>query len=146
MESHKLALRVEKLGRFLQFITAAAAEVQYSAAPVEQIIIKHRSGLNFLSACTQYCKNGRTYNEAWESAVKEKAKNEGFSSKDMELLLGFGAGFGASDTGGQVSHCRLYAELTAENLKTAKEEQARKSRLYQMLGIFAGVSLSLLLI
>ena len=145
MESHKLALRVEKLGRFLQFITAAMAEVQYSAAPVEQIIVKHGSDLNFLSACTDRCKDGGTFNEAWTAAVKSEAKNEGFKDKDIELLLGFGSGFGASDTNGQVSHCRLYSNLTAENLKTAKEEQTRKSRLYQMLGIFAGISLSLLL-
>lgn len=146
MESHKLALRVEKLERFLQFLTAAAAEVQYSAAPVEQIIAKHGCGLDFLSACSGYCGNGCAFYKAWSSAVKDKAKNEGFSDKDIELLLGFGTGFGASDTGGQVSHCRLYSKLAAESYKNAKEEQNRKSRLYQMLGIFAGISLSLLLI
>ncbi len=146
MESHKLALRVEKLERFLIFITSAGAEVRYSAAPVDEIVAKHGAGLDFLSYCIKYGRDGSSFGEAWISAVKSEAENEGFSAKDCELLLGFGEGFGTSDTNGQISHCRLYSQLAAENLKNAKDEQARKSRLYQMLGIFAGISLSLLLI
>lgn len=145
MESHKLALRVERLEAFLRFLSAAQTEIRYSASPVEQIVRKHGGDFDFLSACADYCSSGETFTGAWTKAVKTTAVNEGFIEKDLTLLQGFGAEFGASDTDGQISHCRLYSDLVTANLKTAKEEQSRKSKLYLMLGIFAGISASLLL-
>lgn len=145
MESRKLAVRVEKLEAFLLFLSAAKTEIRYSAMPVDGIVKKHGAGLPFLSECARRCADGEDWVSAWSTAVEEKAGDEGFSKKDAELLRGFGAGFGVSDTAGQMAHCSLYADLTAADLQGAKEERDKKSKLYLMLGVFAGLTAALLL-
>lgn len=144
MESHKLTVRVEKLEAFLRFLSAAKTEIRYSSMPVESIIRRHGEGISFFS----YLKDvgiGGDWVSAWNEAVAKRALDEGFFHRDVELLKGFGAGFGASDTDGQLSHFSLYANLTAAALNDAKEERNRKAKLYQMLGIFAGMAAAILL-
>lgn len=144
MESHKLTVRVEKLEAFLRFLSAARTEIRFSSMPVESIIRTHSEGISFFS----YIKagsSGHDWVSAWNEAVAKRAINEGFFRKDLELLKGFGAGFGSSDTDGQLSHFSLYENLTSSALNAAKEEQNRKSKLYLMLGIFGGMAAAILL-
>lgn len=145
MESHRLAMRVEQLEAILRFISAAQTEIRFSALPVEQIVQKHGEDLEFLRICGEDCKNGSSFITAWESGVNEGTKSKGLNQKDISLLRGFGREFGASDTDGQLSHCALYNELISDGLKNAREEKTRKSKLYQMLGVFSGMAAALLL-
>jgi stage III sporulation protein AB len=145
MESHKLSVRVEKLEKFLRFLTSAKTEIRYSSMPVESIVQKYGEGLSFLADCAKRNSGGQGWPSAWNESVASRAAGEGFSKKDLDLLYGFGGGFGATDTEGQLSHISLYLGLTAEALKSAKEEREKKSRLYQMLGTFAGIASALLL-
>lgn len=144
MESHKLSVRVEKLEAFLRFLSAAKTEIRFSSMPVESIIRRHGDGISFFSYIKDVNSNG-DWVGAWNEAVNKCAMAEGFFRKDLELLEGFGAGFGASDTDGQISHFSLYANLTTAALNDAKEERNRKSKLYLMLGIFGGMAAAILL-
>ena len=141
MESHRLTLRVEQLEKFLKFLSAAQTEIRFSALPVDQIVKRHGNGLPFLKACGACFENGMDFFTVWQDGVDRS----GMSDKDKDLLNGFGRGFGTSDTEGQISHCSLYYELTSLSLKEAKEEKDRKSKLYQMFGIFSGMAAALLL-
>lgn len=144
-ESHKLASRVDCLEAFLRFLSAAETEIRYSGTPIRQIIRLHGEELSFLRACLQKCDRGVNFSGAWRRSVEQEAKAEGFSLPDRKLLASFGKEFGASDTQGQLSLCELYLTLFQGNLKTAKEERNKKSRLYLTLGIFGGLAASLLL-
>nr|WP_319487961.1 stage III sporulation protein AB [uncultured Caproiciproducens sp.] len=145
MESHRLAMRVEQLETFLRFVSSAQTEIRFSALPVEQIVQRHGSDLEFLRLCGSSFQKGVDFLTAWQTGVSCCAKNSGFNEKDIELLKGFGRGFGVSDTDGQLSHCALYYELTAQSLKDARDEKERKSKLYQMFGVFSGMAAALLL-
>lgn len=145
MESHRLVMRVEQLEAFLRFISAAQTEIRFAALPVEQIIQRHGNDLEFLRICGEECKRGSGFFNAWDSGVREGTKGRGFNDKDIALLHRFGSGFGTSDTEGQLSHCSLYYELISDGLKNAREEKIRKSKLYQMLGVFSGMAAALLL-
>ncbi len=144
-ESHKLTRRVDRLEAFLRFISAAQTEIRYSGTPIRQIIRLHGEELTFLTACLRDCAVGVKFSDAWRRSVEREAKAEGFSPSDRKLLLAFGGEFGGSDTEGQLSLCSLYLTLFQGNLKTAKEEKNKKSRLYLTLGIFGGLAASLLL-
>ncbi len=144
MESHKLAVRVEKLEAFVRFLSSARAEIRYSSMPVESVLQAHGEGISFFSGL-RGAPAGRNWNEAWDEAVSQHAREEGFSPKDLELLKGFGAGFGASDTEGQLAHFSLYETLAASSLKEAREQRDRKSKLYLMLGVFGGMAAAILL-
>ena len=145
MESRKLFVRVESLESFLRFLSAAKTEVRYSAVPVIQVIKKHNVGFEFMEECVSNCEKGDHFSAAWERSVACCAKEDGFTACDIKLLLSFGEGFGASDTEGQLAHLELYTGLFGTNLKSARDDRNRKSKLYLMLGIFAGLSSALLL-
>jgi len=144
-ESRKLAVRAESLESFLRFLSAAKTEVRYSAVPVVQIVAKHGSELHFFQECVRRCDQGESFAAAWKLAALNSRKADGFAVHDVELLLSFGEGFGASDTDGQLSHMELFSELFCTNLKSAREDRNRKSKLYLMLGVFAGLFSALLL-
>jgi stage III sporulation protein AB len=144
MESHKLAVRAEKLEAFLRFLSSARAEIRYSSMPVESILLTHGEGISFFSYLHGVTADG-AWSDAWNDAVTKHAKDEGFFPKDLELLKGFGAGFGSSDTEGQLAHFSLYENLAASALDEAKKERDRKSKLYLMLGIFGGTAAAILL-
>lgn len=145
LESHKLTARVEQLEAFLRFLSLAQTEIRFAALPVEQIVQKHGRELEFLRLCAQNCGGGKAFSTVWEQSVTAGTGDGGLLSQDIELLRGFGSGFGASDVDGQLSHCALYTELIGESLKSAREEKGKKSRLYQTLGVFAGITAALVL-
>lgn len=70
---------------------------------------------------------------------------KGLQKKDLDLLNGFGTGFGASDTESQVAHFTLYETLTTSAINEARAERDRKSKLYLMLGVFGGMAAAILL-
>jgi Stage III sporulation protein AB (spore_III_AB). len=146
MESHRLAARAEQLEAFLRFLSRAQTEIRFAALPVEQIVQRHGGELDFLRVCARSCTRGEPFSAAWEESVGKGAGGQGFLPGDVDLLRDFGRGFGASDVEGQLSHCALYTELIGERLKTAREDRDRKSKLYQMLGIFGGIAAALLLV
>lgn len=144
MESHKLTVRVEKLEAFLRFLSSSRAEIRYSSMPVETILKTHGEGIAFFSRL-QGAGGSGNWMETWKKAVSEHAGSEGFSRKDLDLLQGFGTGFGSSDTESQVAHFSLYETLTASAVSEARAERDRKSKLYLMLGVFGGIAAAILL-
>lgn len=145
MESRRLTLRVEQLEAFLRFLSLAQTEIRFTALPVEQIVERHGGELMFLQKCANECSLGKPFTVSWEESVNSQSKTGGFLPSDLELLKSFGSELGASDVEGQLSHCSLYSELIRESLKNAREEKNRKSRLYQILGIFSGMAAALVL-
>jgi stage III sporulation protein AB len=145
MESHRLTMRVEQLEAFLRFLSAAQTEIRFAALPVEQIVQRHGGEMEFLRICAEHCRENGSFLSAWNAGVQSGTRGRGFLAGDIGLLHGFGEGFGASDTEGQLSHCALYSQLISENLKNAREEKNRKSKLYQTLGVFSGMAAALLL-
>lgn len=138
-------MRVSKLEAFLRFLNEAQTEIRYVSMPVEQLLSLHPENLKILSFCVDRLKQNSDFPKAWKSAIKKEAKAEGFFQKDLLLLLDFGEGFGCTDTQGQLSHCSLYTAFFQANLKEAKEDFVKKSRLYVTLGVFGGLAVSLLL-
>lgn len=145
VQSHRLSQRVAQLEGMLRFLNAAQTEIRYSAASVVEIIQRHGSSLAFLQQCAARCKAGADFHTAWEEGLRMEANGMGLTESDRSLLHDFGDGFGASDVDGQLSHCRLYAELFQDRLESARQEKARKGKLYLMLGSFSGVAVALFL-
>ena len=100
--------------------------------------------LHFCSSVRLVIKRGRISIPPGKRGA-HRAKGTGLTEEDQTLLRDFGSGFGASDVEGQLSHCRLYAELFQDRLERARQEKARKGKLYLMLGSFSGIAVALFL-
>ena len=142
-ESHKLRVRVERLEKFLCFLTEAETEIRYSAAPVDQIVARHSQGLRFLRRCAALCREGDAFPSAWDKSLEEE--QGGLHAGDAALLRGFGAGFGTTDRQGQMAHCGLYRGLAEARLEQAEREREAKAKLCLSLGVAAGLAAALLL-
>ena len=142
LQSHKLRRRKERLRTFLEFLSAARTEISYAALPVEEILERHGQGLDFLAPYFAARTAGAPFLQAWDKAVHSPL----LTQEDRAVVSGFGDGFGASDTEGQMAHCGLYMDLTRKLLAGAEEDCARKCKLYQMLGICGGAVAALVII
>lgn len=145
LEAYKLRLRVEYLEHFLQFILAVQAEIQFSAFPVRQLIVRHSGELKVCALCEQFCVQGEAFPSAWKKATMQGAKGNGLTKKEIQMIADFGAGLGSSDMAGQISYCELAAQRFRTQLEEARQEKGKKSKLYAMLGIFSGTAAALVI-
>ncbi len=143
-ESLRLKMRVLRLEEFLRFLQTAETAMRFAAEPLFKILQKHGESLAFLRECRSLMEKGESFDEAWNHSMK-KAAASGFSREDVERLREFGAGWGVTDTEGQIAHCRLSKELLEAQLQEARLQKQTKARLYQMLGIFGGIGAAILL-
>lgn len=143
LEAYKLRLRVESLEHFLQFVLSIQTEIQFSAFPVRQLIARHRNEMKILQLCDELCSQGEEFPTAWKRAAAQGTRGIGLSKKEIRLMTEFGSGLGSSDMAGQRSHCELTTQLLRVQLEEARKEQAKKSKLYAMLGIFSGTAMAL---
>lgn len=80
-------------------------------------------------------------------AALEKAGEKLLSQKkDQTLYRGFVQGLGTSDTQGQLEHIELYSVMLETHLEEAREDCDKKSRLYVSLGLFAGLTLCIVML
>jgi len=81
-----------------------------------------------------------------QTCLKNSAKELIPDSGDRKLFSEFIDGFGVSDTESQLNHITLYTEIFEEHLENAREENRKKRKLFVFLGLFAGITLSLILL
>ncbi len=88
----------------------------------------------------------QSVSEYWNGLIDSVPKHIGLKEDDIELIKGFGKSLGITDTQGQINNCELYSGLISERLKTSKEAEFSKSRLYKVLGFSVGCALTLLIV
>ena len=149
MASHKLRMREIFMEHYIKFLSFLEAEIRYSAKPLPNILSKSLNDVvisPLLFECLTQMKQGVSLNTAWINSIYNIPPYYGLNNDDIELLKSFVDRLGVDDIEGQISNCKLNIEFINEHLKNAREEKKKKSKLYLMLGVFGGVSLSLLLI
>ena len=139
--SHKLSLRVEFLRKYLSFIKYIETEIKYSADLIYDLMKKYKTTgtmKKFIDECCYNMENSMSVSGAWNLALKKISGDSGLCSNDIEIINSFGENLGKNDINGQISHCNLTSELIGSCLTSAKDNKARKSKLYFMLCLFSG--------
>ena len=91
-------------------------------------------------------KDFRGFEEIWKEQVERLLKEDGFQKEDRYLLETLGNGLGYLDLKMQTENLNLVMLQTEEAVRLAKEMQQVKGKMYQTLGVTAGVFLTLLII
>ena len=65
---------------------------------------------------------------------------------DKKLYSEFISGLGLSDIENQMNHIKLYEALVSQHLQEACDDYIRRSKLYVSLGLFGGITLSMLIL
>lgn len=145
--SHKLSLRVEILRKYLSFIKYIETEIRYSAGLIYDLMKKYKTTgtmKNFIDECCSNMEKGLSVSRAWELALLKTSVSSGLHSDDIEIIHSFGENLGKNDIEGQMAHCNLTNELINSCLNAAKDDKARKGKLYFMLCFFSGLCIILL--
>lgn len=82
----------------------------------------------------------------WRDNLQQLLKEDGFQRSDVELLELLGNSLGYLDLTMQTEHLNLTILRTEEVIGQAKNQQEKKGKLYQTMGITAGALLTLLII
>ncbi|HIR03856.1 MAG TPA: stage III sporulation protein AB [Candidatus Scatovicinus merdipullorum] len=148
--SQRLTARVSFFEGFLAFLVRLQTQIRFNADDLSRLLATDEADgavAVFLKECRQTAQTeDRNVMQVWPQAVDRIPKNTGLTSDDRKLLKDFSAALGTTDIDGQVAHCELYKTLAGARLEQAREEKAKKGKLYRMLGVFSGVCVSLLIL
>lgn len=82
----------------------------------------------------------------WQENVNRILDKQGLLMEDLQLLEVLGSSFGYLDLTMQTENLNLGILRAEEAIKQAKEQQEKKGKLYQTMGVTAGALLTLLII
>lgn len=139
--AQKLNKRVSALLDLKKLLLWLHTEILFSAKTVEMLICENPSS-RFCSLARETAIFSKNPITALRQAGDRLLQDE----KDKRMFADFVSGLGTSDTENQIRHIKLYEELAAQHLAEASEDSKRRSKLCVALGLFGGVTLSLLMI
>ena len=137
----RLQRRVRMLRDLKMLMQAFQTGIRFAAASLPELILEYQD----FPFCRLAEKDGEfLLNPA--RALEGAGRVLLWDNGDWELYQGFVQGLGVSDVQGQMEHLELYRSLLEPRLEQAREEAMQKSKVFVALGLFAGVTLSLLLL
>lgn len=147
--SLRLKTRTEFLEKYIGLMNETKTRIRLSACDIRELF-KSDLGyepLDLMTAeFTRSIKNKSNAKNAWEKAVAYTFRRYRLSKADKALILEFGAEFGQSDIDGEINHIDLHLALVEDRLEKARLELMQKGKLYRTLGIFGGLTVSLIII
>lgn len=147
--SLQLKSRVDFLEKYITLMHETKTRIRLSACDIRELFKNDSSfePIDFLTAeFTRNLKKNSTAKIAWETAVDSAFKKYRLSKTDKELISEFGADFGQNDIDGEINHIDLHIALVENRLEKARAELSQKGKLYRTLGIFGGITVSLIIL
>ena len=146
LKSAGLSRRVRQLEGFIGALGLISTEIRYFASPVDALMRKVSSlpeyrELAVFGICAEKLRGERDFRCAWEESLKETRPRLALDDGDMETLLWFGRVLGTTDIEGQTASCERYGDLLRQRLTLARQDKAKRGKMYSSLGLLAGVFL-----
>lgn len=135
-----IAYMLEELRLMIEFESAEVAEI------IDRLTKNKRlSELGFLKKISEEIQIGSDIGSLWENSVE--CQQYGFlNDEEKEFIKDIGRKLGKSDTGGQLNAIR-YEKLELEKMiRSADEDNCRKSKLYRSLGVLCGAFIVIMFI
>ncbi|MFT9076408.1 hypothetical protein [Ethanoligenens sp.] len=150
LKSAMFSKRVRQLEGFVGALDAISTEIRYLAAPLEDIMAKcdampEYKELRVFGMCREIFIRERDFPAAWEKALHMAKPELALDAGDHEALAWFGRVLGTTDVDGQTANCARYGELLRQRLTRAREDRAKRGKMYTSLGVLAGVFLVVIL-
>lgn len=149
--AYRLNMRVRMLEKVLVMLSSAQSSLEYLSSPSDELVHslaenRELKNLKFLKACNEEMKNGADFRTAWETSLRDKSNTPYLKEEDISLLVSFGELFGTTDTAGQISNCRLHAEMLKDKLEEARRYCDSYASLSYGMGIVCGIGAVIILV
>lgn len=141
--SLRLKNRFEFLSAFKDFLSNLETNIRYNSSEIFSLVKASAPDKIRELFSKNTSENFQTY---WSECITNLPKRYALKNDDINLLYEFGRMLGTTDTEGEINHIKLYRELIESNINNSEKELKQKSKLMKLLGLFAGLSLALLLL
>lgn len=128
-------------------------DIKYARTPMPEAIESiakrnHDHFLGFFRALSEELKelNGCCFAVIWDRNAKEELKNTYLVQKDYDLIIKLGESLGYMDVDMQVKSIDFFIEQLEEVINELAGTVKEKTRLYNMLGVLAGIFVTIVLI
>jgi stage III sporulation protein AB len=122
----------------LKYLRPSVSALIDAAASSEEF-----KSLGFLAACDARMKAGEGFEDSWIISVEEQAKALG--GPVAQVVAGLGQVLGASDLESQLAAIDYGMALLEARLAAAREHAAARVKLYDTLGVLAGLGVAVLI-
>jgi stage III sporulation protein AB len=141
--SKRLKTRYDFLTAFKDFLSTLEINLRFKNTEIFSLV-----KLSAPELMKSFFKESREENFQlyWSDCVSGVPKSFALKNDDISLITEFGKLLGTTDIDGQLNHINLYKELIDKNINNSSEELKSKSKLYKLLGLFAGLTIALLLL
>ena len=134
--STRLSERTKLLSSFISLLEEVSLRMTYISSDLASLFKDNFAGFEFSP--------NQPFVPQFSMMIKQYKGT--LSADDIALLNDFSKGLGTSDTASQLRHIQLYVKLLQEQLNKARDEVERKSKLYRILPLSAGIAVAVLLI
>ncbi|WP_310604022.1 stage III sporulation protein AB [Anaerosporobacter sp.] len=145
--------RIKDLKELNKLIVILRGEIRYASTPLPEAVgsLAERTDgeyRRFLHAVAQELDKleGRTFSDIWHGCVESELVDTSLSKKDKLLLSRLGENLGYLDKEMQLNTIDLYITQIQGELDDAVDCVKEKVRLYNMLGVMAGIFITIVLI
>ena len=143
MISQRTTNRIIFFERLLLFLTTVRDRLSYTMDDASQILKSDEKMLSGMLEVMRESTPRLGAKEAAKMAVGSIPRSYGLKLEDKKTVYDFLSGFGSFDCDGEISHCEMYISVVNRILSSQREEAAKKSRLYKLLGTFSGIGAGL---
>ncbi|MBR3772241.1 MAG: stage III sporulation protein AB [Clostridium sp.] len=151
--SNELNSRLKQLRELKKYLTILRGDIRYGGTPLPEAIynLARRSPGAFRGFLTNVAKQlqisgGGTFAEIWTVCVENDLKNTSLTESDKEGLARFGDNLGYLDREMQVNTIDLYLSTLQEEIKEQAAVVKERTKLYNILGIMAGIFITIVMI
>ena len=141
----RLRLRCSELTNLIKAVDIIESEIGFNARSVAQIL-KNLQDSHIAKSCKtiKLChgKNG----EEFAQSIAQNAKSIPLESEDIKSLISFFELLGKSDTETEINRCKMQKSTLKLHLDEATQIARSKTKLCYTLGLFAGLTVSALII
>ncbi len=133
----------------LKFFRGIEGELTYGGAPVGELLQKAAqdprfAGLDFLPLCCRGMETG-AFSASFCSAVEGCRCLQKSPPSLRQLMLDFGREFGTRPSPVELSRLALLVQKLEEQLEETREAYRKNGKMYNTLGVLAGLGLSIIL-
>lgn len=151
--SRDMRLRIEQLRYLKKILLMLQGEIKYVRSPLPEAFrnIGRRVREPFASFFEELASDmdhmeGVTFRELWEKQIGEHFTETNLTKRDLEQLRQMGENMGYLDQEMQLNTIGLYAQQMDAELQTAEGTYGTKSRVYNCLGVMAGIFIAILIL
>lgn len=145
--------RIRELLLLKKMMLMLRGEVRYGATPLPDAFdrigdkIEHVFGM-FLKKVSRQLKQqpGKPLSDIWSTEMKKELTACNLTKEDQKQLQRLGSDLGYLDREMQISTIDFYVEQLEGTIEGLEKEQGKRSRVYNCLGIFAGIMINLVLL